>query len=28
VWTTYLNDLYITNRVSGLGVVAMEAVFE
>ncbi len=28
VWTTYLNDIYISNRVSGLGVIAMEAVFE
>jgi Protein of unknown function (DUF3570) len=28
VWTSYLNDIYISNRVSGLGVVSMEAVFE
>ena len=28
VWTTYFDDLYLTNRVSGLGVLAMEAVFE
>jgi len=28
VWTAYLDDLYITNRVSGLGLMAVEAVFE
>ncbi len=28
VWTAYLDDLYITNRVSGLGMMSMEAVFQ
>lgn len=28
VWTSYLDDLYILNRGSGLGLVSMEAVFE
>ena len=28
VWTSYLDDLYIKNRASGLGVLAVEAVFE
>jgi hypothetical protein len=28
IWTSYLNDLYIENRVSGLGVLALEAVIE
>jgi len=28
VWTSYLDDLYISNRASGLGVFALEAVFE
>jgi hypothetical protein len=28
VWTSYLDDLYISNRVSGLGYLTVEAVFE
>lgn len=28
VWTSYLDDLYVSSRVSGLGVMSMEAVFE
>ena len=28
IWTSYLDDLYVTQRASGLGVVALEAVFE
>ncbi len=28
VWTAYLDDLYITNRVSGLGLLSIDAVFE
>ena len=28
IWTSYLNDLYITNRVSGLGVLVLEATIE
>jgi hypothetical protein len=28
IWTNYLNDLYITNKLSGLGLLAFEAVFE
>ncbi|HVY47826.1 MAG TPA: DUF3570 domain-containing protein [Minicystis sp.] len=28
IWTKYLDDLYITDRVSALGVVGLEAVFE
>ena len=28
VWTSYLNDLYITSRASGLGLLSVEAVFE
>jgi hypothetical protein len=28
IWTSYLDDLYISNRVSGLGVLVLEAVIE
>jgi hypothetical protein len=28
IWTNYLDDLYVTQRISGLGVAALEAVFE
>jgi hypothetical protein len=28
VWTSYLDDLFITDRVSGLGYLTVEAVFE